>query len=388
MESANSGSTTVRDHDTHNHDFPDSISPTHHQQQQQLQFLLSPHHHQNPNFFDNNNLHTSIPNTNHNSSNTNHHLLWNNNNNNSRSVGRSDANFPYFGTLMSPPPPPPPTAPDPTATLQATFPAPSSSIDHSQRPSPNAAVKNPKKRTRASRRAPTTVLTTDVTNFRQMVQEFTGIPASPFSAASPYSRSFDLFSNPSAAALRTGGGFPYSFRPLQYPPRPNPSKLPSPFSSSNSISGNSNNPNEEMNYTSNYHLLNHLQQQRNNSINIPLQLGAAMNLGNLSGFLSRESTTFDGDGRRWKSGSELTVARNINAGGIEEPPAAAGNHNVVGFDDGRGTGRGAPLSGGAAAAYNLNTAEKGMDNDNAAAAGGSAAAAGEGTVGSWMCTSH
>ncbi|KAJ1406840.1 hypothetical protein SESBI_24816 [Sesbania bispinosa] len=44
-------------------------------------------------------------------------------------------------------------------------------------------VRNPKKRSRASRRAPTTVLTTDTTNFRSMVQEFTGIPAPPFSAS-------------------------------------------------------------------------------------------------------------------------------------------------------------------------------------------------------------
>ncbi|KAI3672434.1 hypothetical protein L6452_38522 [Arctium lappa] len=57
-------------------------------------------------------------------------------------------------------------------------------------------TKNPKKRTRASRRAPTTVLTTDTTNFRQMVQEFTGIPAAPFSASStssPFSRRLDLY---------------------------------------------------------------------------------------------------------------------------------------------------------------------------------------------------
>ncbi|KAH9611112.1 hypothetical protein KSS87_011922 [Heliosperma pusillum] len=46
---------------------------------------------------------------------------------------------------------------------------------------PGGAGRNPKKRSRASRRAPTTVLTTDTNNFRQMVQEFTGIPASPFS---------------------------------------------------------------------------------------------------------------------------------------------------------------------------------------------------------------
>ncbi|KAI3451143.1 hypothetical protein Pfo_007808 [Paulownia fortunei] len=47
-----------------------------------------------------------------------------------------------------------------------------------------AAARNPKKRSRASRRAPTTVLTTDTTNFRAMVQEFTGIPAPPFNNSS------------------------------------------------------------------------------------------------------------------------------------------------------------------------------------------------------------
>ncbi|XP_074264387.1 uncharacterized protein LOC141586889 [Silene latifolia] len=51
----------------------------------------------------------------------------------------------------------------------------------SDHPGPGGAVRNPKKRSRASRRAPTTVLTTDTNNFRQMVQEFTGIPAPPFS---------------------------------------------------------------------------------------------------------------------------------------------------------------------------------------------------------------
>ncbi|KAK9678623.1 hypothetical protein RND81_11G223700 [Saponaria officinalis] len=52
------------------------------------------------------------------------------------------------------------------------------SSDH---PGPGGGGRNPKKRSRASRRAPTTVLTTDTNNFRQMVQEFTGIPAPPFS---------------------------------------------------------------------------------------------------------------------------------------------------------------------------------------------------------------
>ncbi|XP_020204148.1 uncharacterized protein LOC109789580 [Cajanus cajan] len=57
-------------------------------------------------------------------------------------------------------------------------------------------VRNPKKRSRASRRAPTTVLTTDTTNFRAMVQEFTGIPAPPFTS-SPFPRTrLDLFASP------------------------------------------------------------------------------------------------------------------------------------------------------------------------------------------------
>ncbi|GJU30974.1 Myb-like protein M [Tanacetum coccineum] len=57
-------------------------------------------------------------------------------------------------------------------------------------PDGGPAKVNPKKRTRASRRAPTTVLTTDTTNFRQMVQEFTGIPNAPFAATSSSSSPF------------------------------------------------------------------------------------------------------------------------------------------------------------------------------------------------------
>ncbi|KAI4330164.1 hypothetical protein MLD38_028467 [Melastoma candidum] len=82
--------------------------------------------------------------------------------------------------------------------------------------------RNPKKRTRASRRAPTTVLTTDTSNFRAMVQEFTGIPAPPFDApASLFQRGcFDLFGTtfPGIAA-GTGPSIPssspsYLSRPL------------------------------------------------------------------------------------------------------------------------------------------------------------------------------
>jgi hypothetical protein len=80
-------------------------------------------------------------------------------------------------------------------------------------------VKNPKKRTRASRRAPTTVLTTDTTNFRQMVQEFTGIPAAPFSGTT-YSRRLDLFG--SGPSMRSGDN--NTLGPL-YPLRPSPQKV-------------------------------------------------------------------------------------------------------------------------------------------------------------------
>ncbi|KAG8373358.1 hypothetical protein BUALT_Bualt11G0015900 [Buddleja alternifolia] len=75
------------------------------------------------------------------------------------------------------------------------FQPPAADNNHGVPPPPqnpnHTAARNPKKRSRASRRAPTTVLTTDTTNFRAMVQEFTGIPAAPFSNSSfppPYLR--------------------------------------------------------------------------------------------------------------------------------------------------------------------------------------------------------
>ncbi|XVE55478.1 hypothetical protein DITRI_Ditri03aG0162000 [Diplodiscus trichospermus] len=94
-----------------------------------------------------------------------------------------------------------------------------------------SVVKNPKKRTRASRRAPTTVLTTDTTNFRAMVQEFTGIPAPPFSGSS-YSRRLDLFG--SGSGMRSS-----HFEPLGslYPLRPSAKRVQTtPFVSSSSPS--------------------------------------------------------------------------------------------------------------------------------------------------------
>lgn len=81
-----------------------------------------------------------------------------------------------------------------------------------------------KKRTRASRRAPTTVLTTDTSNFRAMVQEFTGIPSPPFSAGgSSYSRRFDLFTSRTTAGTNlepsgSGGFYPSRSKAQQVSP--------------------------------------------------------------------------------------------------------------------------------------------------------------------------
>lgn len=111
-----------------------------------------------------------------------------------------------------------------------------------------------KKRSRASRRAPTTVLTTDTSNFRAMVQEFTGIPAPPFSA-SPFSSSrLDLFN--STSTLRTGHLDP--IRPPPYLLRPYAQKVqPTAFTSSTSnTSSSANNMNtSNSNSSNNFQLL-------------------------------------------------------------------------------------------------------------------------------------
>ncbi|CAH9098626.1 unnamed protein product [Cuscuta europaea] len=88
-----------------------------------------------------------------------------------------------WGQLISQPPE---TAAvmSPTAALLSSYldpPIPFSSSSWSNTPalSSSSGSRNTKKRSRASRRAPTTVLTTDTSNFRAMVQEFTGIPPFP-----------------------------------------------------------------------------------------------------------------------------------------------------------------------------------------------------------------
>ncbi|KAJ0040772.1 hypothetical protein Pint_26621 [Pistacia integerrima] len=109
----------------------------------------------------------------------------------------------------------------------------------------NSLVRNPKKRSRASRRAPTTVLTTDTSNFRAMVQEFTGIPAPPFTS-SPFPRTrLDLFGT-STSSLRSSSSHldpspPYLLRPFAQkfhtlPPFVSPPGSSTPSTSSSSPS--------------------------------------------------------------------------------------------------------------------------------------------------------
>ncbi|XP_057794583.1 uncharacterized protein LOC131010897 [Salvia miltiorrhiza] len=230
-----------------------------------------------------------------------------------------------------------------------------------------SAARNPKKRTRASRRAPTTVLTTDTTNFRQMVQEFTGIPAAPFSGSSPYSRRLDLFS--AASALRSAAHLD-GLGPL-YPLRPAAHKIMSPFSSSSAVPPpllnstmidaivptttitNTNSASTSNIDPNNFQLYQH-------GIN-----NQQMNFSNLSGFLSRDGGASaaaqlrgDDDLSRWKSGETV---RN--------------NDDLAEFD-----GNNKNINSGESHNYNLNVAEKGMEN---AAASSTA----EGTVASWICPS-
>ncbi|KAL4279138.1 hypothetical protein GQ457_03G033190 [Hibiscus cannabinus] len=94
--------------------------------------------------------------------------------------------------------------------------------------------KNPKKRTRASRTTPTTILTTDTMNFRAIVQEFTGIPAPPFSGSS-YSRRLELFGSGSgmwSSHLESTLGSLYPLPPSAKRVKPTPivSSSSSPFS--------------------------------------------------------------------------------------------------------------------------------------------------------------
>ncbi|KAK8477828.1 hypothetical protein V6N13_026065 [Hibiscus sabdariffa] len=144
-----------------------------------------------------------------------------------------------------------------------------------------SVVKNPKKRTRASRRAPTTVLTTDTSNFRAMVQEFTGIPAPPFSDLS-YSRRLDLFGSGSRSThLEPLGSL--------YPLRPSAKRIQTtPFASSSSPSL-LNNPLLAAANTSNTTMANAFNPTCNN-YQIPCDLGLLKQPQNLSNLQNQSQT--------------------------------------------------------------------------------------------------
>ncbi|CAL5064668.1 unnamed protein product [Urochloa decumbens] len=167
----------------------------------------------------------------------------------------------YFGLQEFTSPPPPQQQ---AGAWSGSFAGSASGLPSSS--SPRVAAQPPprgsRKRTRASRRAPTTVLTTDTSNFRAMVQEFTGIPSPPFGAgvggvglgASLRTR-FDHIFPPPSSSLRAGAGVsdaaaaslpPYLLRPFphklptSFPPFTSPSSSSSPTAPSSSSIGATN----------------------------------------------------------------------------------------------------------------------------------------------------
>ncbi|KAI3462059.1 hypothetical protein Pfo_018722 [Paulownia fortunei] len=137
------------------------------------------------------------------------------------SIFMSTRPAPHVGPISNPPPP----LFDPLSNYMQLHQSPNISLLNpnmswprtmSLRSDPNSTshdIINPML-SRASRRAPTTVLTTDTTNFRAMVQEFTGIPAPPFNSSSfPRSR-LDLFGTRSAALDAVQPLPPYLRRPF------------------------------------------------------------------------------------------------------------------------------------------------------------------------------
>uniref|UniRef100_A0A0D9X7R0 VQ domain-containing protein n=1 Tax=Leersia perrieri TaxID=77586 RepID=A0A0D9X7R0_9ORYZ len=100
-----------------------------------------------------------------------------------------------------------------------TSPSPSSPHGSEQLGAPPAMRTTSRKRTRASRRAPTTVLTTDTSNFRAMVQEFTGIPSPPFAGGAPTRSRSAYLLRPFAQKLHN----PSPFHPFPSPSTSSPS---------------------------------------------------------------------------------------------------------------------------------------------------------------------
>ncbi|KAE9605110.1 hypothetical protein Lalb_Chr10g0093681 [Lupinus albus] len=88
----------------------------------------------------------------------------------------------------------PPSISDSTTTTATAIPATTATTMTTSPPLPSSSthlssegrVSKPRRRSRASRKTPTTLLNTDTTNFRAMVQQFTGGPSAlPFAPTAP-----------------------------------------------------------------------------------------------------------------------------------------------------------------------------------------------------------
>ncbi|XP_039031349.1 VQ motif-containing protein 22-like [Hibiscus syriacus] len=86
--------------------------------------------------------------------------------------------------------------------------------------SPDGRVGKPaRRRSRASRRTPTTLFNTDTTNFRAMVQQFTGAPTAPFEAGGSHSAGpnfgFGFQVNPNNSPMLPPTGFHLQYQQNQ-----------------------------------------------------------------------------------------------------------------------------------------------------------------------------
>ncbi|GAU27733.1 hypothetical protein TSUD_215420 [Trifolium subterraneum] len=104
---------------------------------------------------------------------------------------------------------------------------------------PEGRVSKPiRRRSRASRRTPTTLLNTDTTNFRAMVQQFTGGPIAPFAAAATSSPS--TFSTLAGLGLGPRASVPINQTMMSHPFYQHPQQLQQQQQYYNMYSGNIN----------------------------------------------------------------------------------------------------------------------------------------------------
>ncbi|KAF8086010.1 hypothetical protein N665_0639s0022 [Sinapis alba] len=111
-----------------------------------------------------------------------------------------------------------------TAVTTTTTASPSgepTSIDSRLSPESGRVTKPARKRSRASRRTPTTLLNTDTSNFRSMVQRFTGGPSAiAFGSGNNTTSGFSL-TDPSAGSSQQVP-WQYSYQPHAAPPPQRP----------------------------------------------------------------------------------------------------------------------------------------------------------------------